>query len=137
LDFARENHKRRCGIHRPFVVGVVRDLGLCLDLTTKDSIENLKDAHRSLLGTIPPGGPMPVNGPENWRRRLDCAVIRCFHQILQTPESESIDTVRGIFTEGNPIYVGSAFLERTQVQIAVVNPDCIKAIFRVQGQVTN
>ena len=137
LEFAKEKHSRRDGIESPFVVGAVIDLGLCLDLTTKDSIENLRDAHRSLLDTIDPtGGPMPVNGPETWRRRLDCAVIRFLHLIRQDTESEPIDTVRGIFTKGNPIYAGSGFLEKTHVQIAVANLDCIKAVFRVPGAVT-
>jgi len=138
LEFAHEKRDRAVGIRKPFVVGAVIDLGLCLDLTTKDSIEILKDTHRSLVRTIAPtGGPMPVNGPENWRRRLDCAVIQFLHLIRQSQASEPIDTVRGIFTEGNPIYSGSAFLEKTHVQIAVVNPNCIKAIFRVQGPVIN
>ncbi|MGA3264599.1 MAG: hypothetical protein ABSC47_11205 [Terracidiphilus sp.] len=132
LEFAREKVKRGKAIRNPFVVGAVIDLGLCLDLTTKDSMENLKDAHRSLMKTIgPTGGPLPVNGPENWRRRLDCAVIRFLHLIRQNSGSEPVDTVRGIFTEGSPIYEGSAFLEKTHVQIAVVNPECIKAVFRV------
>ncbi len=136
LEFAKEKRKRGRGIQAPFVVGAVLDLGLCLDLTTKDSIENLRDAHRSLLGTIgPTGGPLPVNGPESWRRRLDCAVIRFLHLIRQNSASEPIDTVRGIFTEGDPIYSGSAFLEKTHVQIAVVNLDCIKAVFRVSKSV--
>ncbi|MGA7832120.1 MAG: hypothetical protein WCA21_14270 [Terracidiphilus sp.] len=130
LEFAQEKHKRGERVRNPFVVGAVIDLGLCLDLTTKDSLENLRDAHRSLLGTIPEGGLLPVNGPEDWRRRLDCAVIRCLHQILRDSEAQPVDTVRGIFTEGNPIYTGSKFLEKTHVQIAVVNLDCIKAIFR-------
>ncbi|MGA2349001.1 MAG: hypothetical protein ABSF70_01095 [Terracidiphilus sp.] len=131
LEFSREKLKRGEGVSIPFVVGAVIDLGLCLDLTTKDSIENLRDAHRSLLRTIPAGGPLPVNGPEEWRRRLDCAVIRCLHQIFHGSDAEPIDTVRGIFAEGNPIYSGSAFLEKTHVQIAVVNPDCVRAVFRV------
>jgi hypothetical protein len=137
LEFANEKRSRREGIGSPFVVGAVIDLGLCLDLTTKDSIENLRDAHRSLLGTIgPTGGPLPENGPEAWRRRLDCAVIRFLHLIRQDTESVPIDTVRGIFTEGDPIYDGSAFLEKTHVQIAVVNLDCIKGVFRVPKAVT-
>jgi hypothetical protein len=131
LEFAREKQKRRERTRRPFVVGAVIDLGLCLDLTIKDSLENLRAAHRSLLDTIPAGSPLPANGPESWRRRLDCAVIRFLHLIRQSEASEPIDTVRGIFTEGDPIYSGSAFLEKTHVQIAVVNPDCIKAVFRV------
>ncbi|HXQ10450.1 MAG TPA: hypothetical protein VN805_05555 [Caulobacteraceae bacterium] len=135
LEFAREKLGRGETVHHPFVVGAVIDLGLCLDLTVKESIENLRDANRSLLGTIPAGGPLPVNGPENWRRRLDCAVIRCLHQILHDFGSEPIDTVRGIFTEGKPIYAGSAFLEKTHVQIAVMNLACIKAVFRVPRMV--
>jgi hypothetical protein len=132
LEFAREKVKRNEAIRNPFVVGAVIDLGLCLDLTTKDSIENLRDAHRSLMKTISPtGGPLPINGPENWRRCLDCAVIRFLHLIRENSDSEPIDTVRGIFTEGSPIYPGSAFLEKTHVQMAVINPECIKAVFRV------
>ena len=132
LEFAGEKLKRGEGIRNPFVVGAVIDLGLCLDLTTKESLENLTDAHRSLMETIgPTGGLLPVNGPEGWRRRLDCGVIRCLHQILRETGSEPIGTVRGIFTEGNPIYAGSAFLEKTHVQIAVCNLECIKAVFRV------
>lgn len=131
LEFAREKFKRGEEIRKPFVVGAVVDLGLCLDLTTKDSIENLRAAHGTLLRTIPAGGPLPVNGPELWRRRLDCAVIKFLHLIRQNPEVAPIDTVRGIFTEGKPIYDGSAFLEKTHVQIAVVNLSCIKAVFRV------
>jgi len=133
-EFAIEKQKRGDGVRRPFVVGAVIDLGLCLDLITKDSLENLKDAHLSLLATIPAGSPLPVNGPESWRRRLDCAGIRCFHQILQATDSRTIDTVRGIFTEGNPIYPGSAFLEKTHVQIAVVSLSSIKAVFRIPKQ---
>jgi len=131
LEFAREKQKRGEEVRHPFVVGAVIDLGLCLDLTTKDSIENLRDAHRSLLETIPTNSPRPVNGPKNWQRRLDCAVIKFLHLIRQNSCAEPIDTVRGIFTEGKPIYDGSAFLEKTHVQIAVTNLDCIKAIFRV------
>ena len=136
LEFAHEELKRGEGIRKPFVVGAVVDLGLCLDLTTKDSIENLRDAHRSLQETVvPTGHPLPVNGPEDWRRRLDCAVIKFLHLILENSHAEPIDTVRGIFTEGDPIYTGSKFLEKTHVQIAVLNPDCIKAVFRVPKSV--
>jgi hypothetical protein len=138
LEFATEKRSRKHGIQRPFVIGVVVDLGLCLDLTSKDSLEDLKAAHESLIATIhADGGQAPVNGPASWMRYLDCAVIRRLHEIIEDSGSPPIDTVRGIFQEGSPIYPGSAFLEKTHIQISVVNPDCIKAIFRVQGPVTN
>jgi hypothetical protein len=136
LEFAREKQKRHEGIRSPFVVGAVIDLGLCLDLTTKGSIDYLRNAHHSLIATISEAsGPAPMNGPENWRRRLDCAVIKFLHQILKESGAEPISTVRGIFTEGDPIYSGSAFLEKTHVQISVVDPGSIRAVFRVPKQV--
>ncbi len=136
MEFAQEKLKRHDGISDPFVVGAVIDLGLCLDLTTKDSIENLRDAHRSLQATVgPTGNSLPLNGPEDWRRRLDCAVIKFLHLIRAGSQAETIDTVRGIFTEGKAIYTGSKFLEKTHIQIAVVNLDCIKAVFRVPRSV--
>ncbi len=79
------------------------------------------------------GVQLPENGsgPKFWMRYLDCAVIRRLHKIIKESDSPSIDTVRGIFQEGKPAYPGSAFLEKTHMQIAVTNLDCIKAVFRV------
>lgn len=132
LEFATEKRGRAEGIQKPFVVGGVIDLGLCLDLTTMDSLEDLKSAHASLMATIAKdGGPAPVNGPKSWMRNLDCAVIRRLHEIIEDSYSPAVDSVRGIFQEGDPVYPGSAFLEKTHVQIAVMNLSCIKAVFRV------
>jgi hypothetical protein len=134
LEFAQEKRRRGGKIRDPFVIGAVVDLGVCLDLTTKDSIERLKLAHKALMDTFSASEEeAPVNGPEPWRRRLDCAVIRTLHQVLQSSGAHPIDTVRGMFTEGSPIYAGSAFFEKTHVQIAVLNLECIKAVFRVTG----
>lgn len=136
LEFASEKRSRKHGILRPFVVGAVIDLGLCLDLTAKDALEDLKAAHESLIATVrADGGQAPVNGAAAWMRYLDCAVIRRLHEIIEDSGSPPIDSVRGIFQEGGPIYPGSAFLEKTHIQIAVMNPDCIKAIFRAPGSV--
>lgn len=132
LEFAREKQRRGDKIHTPFVVGAVVDLGLCLDLTTKDSIESLKLAHQTLNDAFSASGDKPpVNGPEPWRRRLDCAVIRTLHEVVRSSGAMPIDTIRGMFTEGSPIYAGSAFFEKTHVQIAVLNLECIKAVFRI------
>lgn len=133
LEFAHEKRNGKHGIHKPFVIGAVVDLGLCLDLITKDSVEDLKAAHESLLATMQAdGGQAQANGPASWMRYLDCAVIRRLHEIIEYSDSSAIDTVRGIFQEGSPIDRGSAFLARTHIQIAVVNPNCVKAVFRVQ-----
>jgi hypothetical protein len=136
LQFAFEKLKRNQDIREPYVVGAVIDLGLCLDLTTKDSLDLLKDAHESLMSTIlSDGTDSPVNGPAVWMHYLDCAVITRLHAIVEDSRSPGIDTVRGIFQEGNSIYPGSAFLEKTHIQVAVVSPQCIKAVFRVEQPV--
>ena len=131
-QFAVEKSKRKQGIVEPYVLGAVIDLGYCLDLTTKDSLDDLRDAHQSLMASLQSDGAAPPrNGPQPWMRSLDCAVIRRFHAIIEDSNSPAADTVRGIFQEGALIYFGSAFREKTHIQIAVVNADCIKAKFRV------
>jgi len=57
------------------------------------------------------------------------------HTIRRDRGDEPIDSVKGVFVEGSLIYQGSGFYEKTHIQIAVRNSDCIKGVFRVpQGQ---
>lgn len=77
------------------------------------------------------GMQLPENSEDLLRRYLDCAVIQRLHEIRESNGLLGADTVKGIFTEGLPAYAGSAFREKTHVQIAVRNLDCIKGVFRV------
>ena len=43
----------------------------------------------------------------------------------------SIDTVRGVFVEGEPVYEGAGFRAKTHIQICVCNISSIKGVFRV------
>lgn len=132
LQFAQEKKQRGERIKEPFVLGAVLDLGLCLDLTTTDSVPYLKAAHDSLKATAELRKvPLPANGPRAWQLSLDCAVIRRLHEIIADAGEPAIDTVRGVFQEGKPMYEGSAFYEKTHIQIAVSNLECIKAVFRI------
>lgn len=36
---------------------------------------------------------------------------------------------RGVFTEGGPIYPNAGFVEKTHIQICIINPNCIKGYF--------
>jgi len=147
--FWLENPKRACewarkqaarpewieaGEH-PAVVGAVIELGLCLDLTTTSGIEEIQMAHEVLKAvTAPRGRPMPVNTHKSRDgdiliRRLDCAVINLVHHIRNKSSAPAIDTVKGVFPEGGPAFDGAAIMERTHVQLAVRNPNCIKGIF--------
>jgi len=132
LDFAIEASSRRgTSIKKPTVVGSIIDLGLCLDMTTLGAIEMVKVAYRSLKETMEKAGnELPRNGRDLLLRRLDCAVVRRLHSILAETNT-SLDTVRGVFIEGEPIYPNAGFNEKTHTQIAVRDLGCIKGVFRV------
>ncbi len=133
LVFAREAKRRRTSnIRKPFVIGAVISLGLCLDLTTTAGVEQVRDAHKSLSEFAAAAGhTLPDNAPDGLLRRLDCAVIQMVHTIRADRGDQPIDSVKGVFIEGEPIYQGSGFHEKTHVQVAVRNPECIKGVFRV------
>ncbi len=136
LDFARETARRKpTSIREPFVIGAVLELGLCLDLTTAMGIEWVRIAYDSLASSATKGGvSLPRNSADGLRRNLDCAVIRRLHSILEAQGLAAVDTVKGIFTEGKPIYPGAGFDERTHIQIVARNSYCIKGVFRVSGE---
>ncbi|MDO8431564.1 MAG: hypothetical protein Q7S58_04055 [Candidatus Binatus sp.] len=133
FDFAREAKKRRTSdIRRPFAIGAVISLGGCLDLTTTAGVEQVRTAYRTLAELAAAGRfKLPQNAGDGLLRRLDCAVIQMVHTIRADRGEQPIDAVKGVFIEGLPVYKGSGFYERTHIQIAVRNPDCIKGVFRV------
>ncbi len=117
------------------VVGAVIDLGYCLNLTDSGSSEMLKTGYDILKlrcdaceRTIPKNRESKKT-KDILLRDLDCAVIQQIHDYNATMELPEYDSVRGIFTEGNPVYPGSEFLEKTHVQLCVCNPNCIKGYF--------
>jgi len=133
LDFARESSARgHSKIRQPAVIGAVIDLGLCLDLTTSGGIEWARIAYKSLEEVVRTAGmKMPQNSSDGLRRNLDCAVFTHLHRILEDQHAEQIDSIKGVFTEGGPVYPGAGFEIKTHVQVAVRNPACIKGVFRV------
>lgn len=132
LDFAKVSAARpRSKISEPTLVGAVLDLGLCLDMTTLGSIALVEEAYQSLRESLEISGkPLPRNSKDMLRRDLDCAVVNRLYEML-VAQNNPFDTVKGIFVEDDPIYVGSGFHRSTHVQIAVRNPGCIKGVFRV------
>jgi hypothetical protein len=136
LEFARELARKprsSSKVKNPAVIGAVIDLGLCLDLTTSAGISMVSAAHRALLeiGQRLPGGKLPENSKDGLRRALDCAVINTLHDIRADSGQPAVDSVKGIFIEGVPIYSGSGFYAKTHTQICVRNPNCIKGVFRL------
>ena len=120
------------GIAKPAVVGAVIELRLCLDLTTLAGIEQVKTAYADVLRIFDRAGQPPPRNLPDGRRNLDCAVLRCLHEIRARKGQPPIDTIKALFIEGQPIYEGSGFNDKTHVQICVCNLDCIKGVFRVR-----
>lgn len=134
LRFAEEKRARSRASWEAAVVGAAIDLGLCVDLSTEVGLIALRAAHEVLAATMQMAGePLPSNelGPDKLLRHLDCAVVRQLHAIRQEGDQPPVDTVRGVFIEGPPLYQGSGFPAKTHVQICVCNPRVIRGIFRV------
>ncbi|MFM9852682.1 MAG: hypothetical protein ACKVOJ_07765 [Sphingomonadaceae bacterium] len=139
LEWAQQH---RAKYPNPTVIGAVIDLRNCLDLTNRTDLELVREAHSSYveaqqISGLPIAENLSVAGqPDQDRllRYLDCAVIRHLHYIIeQQPKGldslEAYDTVRGMFSEGEDLYLGAGFKERTHTQIAVINPKCLKGLF--------
>lgn len=141
MAWANEKAKRGEYKH-PAVIGAVIDLRNCLDLVALENVQLLRAAHKSFLrvqkkAKLPvPKNRSPRGMKDNDRvlRFLDCAVIRHLHTIIESlAESDDsitpFDTVRGMFVEGGKVYPGSGFHQKSHVQIAVKNSNCIRGIF--------
>ena len=131
MEWARARHKRG-KIQTPVVVGVLMQLGDCFDLfdTRHTSILPKAFAEFSvwLLAQVK---QIPENsgGPDQLRRRRDCALINWLMRQFGD-DGSSFQTVRGLFTESPPAYEGSGICLKSHIQIAVRGPACILGYFR-------
>jgi len=134
------------------VLGVVYELGTCLDLMDSASIQLIKIARKELesdlnaIGKIMPSNKDFNKDPEKDKilRYLDCAVINYLTSRTDTAYMDDIvelgyshtrpfDSVRGCFTEGAKIS-GMEIYEKTHIQIAIRNLNCIKGFFLPRNQ---
>jgi hypothetical protein len=58
------------------------------------------------------------------------AVIEHLHVMIKDRFGIGFDTVRGVFTEGQPLYSNAGFKEKTHIQLCVRNPECILGYFK-------
>lgn len=135
-EWAEKNPKYK----NPKVIGAVIDLGFCLNLTDYGCLELLKKGYESLkVSCVKSGCEMPVNHGVNQKTRdillrdLDCSVIEMIHVQRDNDGEKPFDSVRGVFTEGGKAFPGSEFLEKTHIQLCVINPNCIKGYFAPIG----
>ena len=112
------------------------ELGNCLDLLSQDGIDFVKEAYNELKETfeedfktpLPSNQPFAKNDFDFKKRQLDCAVIR-FACAIAEDVSRPFDSVRAAFVEGGELYPGAKFHSHNHIQLAVINPNCIKGIF--------
>ena len=133
LEYVQEHIKRHDIKDAPSVVGAVLDLGHCLNLLEKYHIDNLKNTYPLLVNLMEISGtPLPQNtvGADKLKRHLDRAIIELHHDLNENvDEKQPFDSVRGVFQEGKEAYPGAGFREKSHIQIAIRNPNCIKGFF--------
>ncbi len=136
LDWAQKAAKRKDSrIKSPAVIGAVIDLGFCLNLLDISSTEIIRAGYDALVELFKMSNkPLPRNiGPNKsgneLYRNLDCAVIEQIHDRRKQNKARAYDSVRGFFDEGDPIYEGSGFFEKSHIQLCIRNPNCIKGYF--------
>ena len=133
----------------PSVGGAVIELGNCLDLTTQSGIEAVKLAYNQFIGMVSLSGePIPENldiakdaSGDKKIRRLDCAVMNSLFETQQTVQdlapvnhlycTQPYATVRALFPEGNELYPGAGFKDKTHIQLCIREPEQVLGVFRI------
>lgn len=124
-------------ISKPFAIGAIIDLGLCLDLTEASSLAGVRSAYEQMKFVF---DALDIPLPENERggsrdedlvkRHFDCAVINYLHSLRASYDLRPYDSVRGAFLEGQPLYPGARIMEKIHIQICVRQTAQIRGYFR-------
>jgi virulence-associated protein VapD len=115
-------------IKTPSAVGAVIDLGKCLNLLDENYIDYVKKVYLDIKDV---SRELGWNLPKNIgaARYLDCYVMNMVNTYTATIGEKKFDSVRGMFPEGSPLYKKSGFLNKSHIQICIINPNCIKGYF--------
>lgn len=140
--------QKRGSIETPSVVGIVYQLDYCLDFTDSEFLEILPTYYELMKSDlkisgkqIPKNKDLPQDSFHDLiLRELDCAVIEYMHKVVDERIKQDItkqgysnfqrfDTVRGVFTEGGPIFEGAGIQAKNHIQVCLRNLNCIKGFF--------
>lgn len=137
-EWAVQSQKREPNkIKEPFVIGAVIELGICLNLCERQSINLLQQSYNELDKVLRLLGKdinqeycnhIPDEGGFNLKRPLDCTIINLSCNKAKV-NGVTFDTVYGYFQEGKDAYEGAGFKEKSHIQICVRNTQCIKGYF--------
>lgn len=147
MQWAQDKHKRG-KISKPSVVGVLYQLDHCLDFTDSSFTKYIPVYYESMKKDlllsgkeIPKNKDVPKAAHSDLvLRELDCAVIEYMHAKIEEEikseikakkysELKRFDSVRGIFTEGGPVFEGAGIQSKNHIQICIRNLNCIKGFF--------
>ena len=128
LDWA----KRKCEKDgsKPGVIKATVKLGRCLNLLDIEHIPGLLSTYEVYLETV--GAARLPRNTERGAHYLDREVIDSYCRAIAKQTASPLQTVRGSFAEGDPIYPGSKILTRAHTQIAVRDAACIQRASLVQ-----
>jgi len=135
LRWAIKQHGQR----KAAVVGAVIQLGTCFDLLDTYYTGMLSSAAQLFVDQANRAGvPVPRNKGEGFKARyFDFAVIEWLME--QTKAAANYQTIRSVYVEGEPIYSDPndpghtmGIYAESHIQIAVRDPACIVAAFRVR-----
>lgn len=119
-------------ITKPAVVGAVLRLGTCWDLGTQIGLEVFKSTYDEMVAQkIPLPKPNKQANPDDndfILRPFDRAIINTGNKLYDSMQV-SYDSVRSIFSQGQPVVNGSGFKNLNHVQIAIRNTQCIAGYF--------
>ncbi len=127
-------------------------MGNCIDLLDAEYLGQAKDAYDVLKQELEIlGQPLPKNkvvvDDISFVRELDCQVIMRLQKMnndliaedlgLENTEDKRkiqnhpdfIDSVRGMFPEGPPLYTNAGFRSKNHIQLCIVNPNAIIGYF--------
>lgn len=137
LEFAREK-KKRGELDTPAVLGAHINLGRCFDLADIEHTRELGDAYERFSKVVraqdremPENEKAKVGDSDLLLRYLDCAVMNFYMSQMDSAVDPDYhyQTVRGVFQEGSGAYPGAKIREKSHVQVAVRDPECVLGYF--------
>jgi hypothetical protein len=123
-------------IKKPAVIGAVLDLGRCFNLTEYAAVGELERAFEFLRKTFDDFAvELSDNrfGNDLVKRYRDKLVMDSVHALRVRERLPNYQSVRAAFLEGPPVYPNAGFRRKTHIQVAILDPQCIKGYFRLPG----
>ena len=107
MDWALECQKNsritKGKVIEPAVIGVILDLGNCLNLTDSRHQDVIREAYRGICDLCAAQSEqLPKNTEKS--RKLDCAVINAAVELNKEKGYPDFDSIRSPYFEGEPIY---------------------------------